>query len=75
MDWVLLATPVVLVIIVHWLSFAAPPHHRPVVEGSSPLGVAIFVVLMVILVQYQPAAFLEKLGLLVIFYFVIFFST
>ncbi|KAK3414550.1 hypothetical protein EUGRSUZ_H00415 [Eucalyptus grandis] len=74
MDWVLLATPVVLVIIVHWLSFTAPLQHRPA-EGTLPVGVAAFVVLMVVLVQYEPVAFLEKLGLLVIFYFVIFFST
>ncbi|KAI3430169.1 uncharacterized protein J3R85_008189 [Psidium guajava] len=70
MDWAPLATPVVLVIIVHWLSFAAPA-----VEGSSPLGIAALVVVMAVLVQLQPAAFLETLGLLAIFYFVIFFST
>lgn len=75
MDWVPLAAPVVLVIIVHWLSFAAPPHRRLAVEGSSPLGIAALVVVMAVLVQDQPAAFLETLGLLAIFYFVIFFST
>ncbi|KAI6695903.1 hypothetical protein NL676_023613 [Syzygium grande] len=75
MDWVLLATPVVLVLIVHWLSFAALPRHLPAAEGISLFGVAALVVLMVVLVHYQPAAFLEKLGLLMIFYFVIFFGT
>ncbi|KAG2705888.1 hypothetical protein I3760_05G076800 [Carya illinoinensis] len=67
MSWVLLATPVVLVIIVQWLSslenperlFSRSPwdqrrrtHHRPS-EGSSPWGVAALIVLLLVMVQYR----------------------
>ncbi|KAF5448939.1 hypothetical protein F2P56_029430, partial [Juglans regia] len=67
MSWLLLATPVVLVIIVRWLSslenperlFSMSPwdqrrrtHHRPS-EGSSPWGVAAWIVLLLIMVQYR----------------------
>ncbi|XP_041010560.1 uncharacterized protein LOC121254540 [Juglans microcarpa x Juglans regia] len=67
MSWLLLATPVVLVIIVRWLSslenperlFSMSPwdqrrrtHHRPS-EGSSPWGVAAWIVLLLVMVQYR----------------------
>ncbi|KAB1207580.1 hypothetical protein CJ030_MR7G022882 [Morella rubra] len=67
MSWVLLATPIVLVIIVQWLSsmenpdrlFAMSPwdqrrrtHHRPS-EGSSPWGVAALIVLLLVMVQFR----------------------
>ncbi|KAF8405369.1 hypothetical protein HHK36_010273 [Tetracentron sinense] len=67
MSWVITATPIVLLIAVHWLSsienperlFATSPsdrrrstHHRPS-EGSSPWGVAVMIVLLLVMVQYQ----------------------
>ncbi|XP_022748074.1 uncharacterized protein LOC111297691 [Durio zibethinus] len=67
MSWVLFATPVVLILLVRWLSsmetsdmpFSSSPwdrrhqtHHRPS-EGSSPWAVAAFIVLLLILLQYQ----------------------
>ncbi|KAJ7967207.1 Oxidoreductase/transition metal ion-binding protein [Quillaja saponaria] len=67
MGWALLATPVVLILIVRWLSsmestdwlFGISPwerrrrtHNLPS-EGSSPWGVAALIVLLLILVQYQ----------------------
>ncbi|KAK6253796.1 hypothetical protein QUC31_015516 [Theobroma cacao] len=67
MSWLLLITPVVLIFLARWLSsveasdllFGSSPwerrrrtHHRPS-EGSSPWAVAGFIVLLLILVQYQ----------------------
>lgn len=68
MSWVLLATPVILVVIVRWLSsmenpgsslFSTSPwdrrrrtHHLPS-EGSSPWIVAAFIVLLLVMVQYR----------------------
>lgn len=67
MSWLLLATPLVLVIIVQWLSslenpdwlFSMSPwdqrrrtHRRPS-EGSSPWGVAALIVLLLVMVQYR----------------------
>lgn len=68
MSWVLLATPVVLVVVVRWLSsmenpgsslFATSPwdqrrrtHHLPS-EGSSPWAVAALIVLLLVMVQYR----------------------
>ncbi|KAM5549967.1 hypothetical protein ABKV19_001080 [Rosa sericea] len=65
-NWVLLATPIVLLLIVQWLSsmepdwlFAMSPwerrrrtHNRPS-EGSSPWGVAAVIVLLLVLLQFQ----------------------
>ena len=74
LGWVLFATPVVLLLIVRWLSsmdssdywfFSSSPwerrrrtHHIPS-EGSSPWGVAALIVLLLILVQYQ-STFLDS---------------
>ncbi|XWS55052.1 hypothetical protein CRYUN_Cryun10bG0142000 [Craigia yunnanensis] len=67
LSWVLFATPVVLIILARWLSsmepsdmlFGSSPwerrrqiYHRPS-EGSSPWAVAAFIVLLLILLQYQ----------------------
>ncbi|GMY05534.1 Transmembrane protein [Fagus crenata] len=67
MSWVLFATPVVLIFIVRWLSsmensdmfFGMSPwerrrrtHHIPS-EGSSPWGVAAFIVLLLVMVQFR----------------------
>lgn len=67
MSLVLLATPVVLVVIVRWLSsmenpgslFSMSPwdqrrrtHHLPS-EGSSPWGVAALIVLLLVMVQFR----------------------
>ncbi|EXB36835.1 hypothetical protein L484_003219 [Morus notabilis] len=66
-NWVLFVVPILLILIVRWLSsmedsdslFGMSPwerrrrtHHRPS-EGSSPWGVAAFIVLLLILLQYQ----------------------
>ncbi|KAJ1411657.1 hypothetical protein SESBI_20972 [Sesbania bispinosa] len=73
LGWILLATPVVLVLILGWLSsvdssdwlFRSSPwerrrrtHHLPS-EGSSPWGVAALIVLLLIMVQYQ-STFLDS---------------
>jgi hypothetical protein len=70
---VLLATPVVLVVVVRWLSsmenpgsfFATSPwdqrrrtHHLPS-EGSSPWGVAALIVLLLVMVQFR-SVFLDS---------------
>ena len=67
MGWLLLATPIALLILVRWLSsmenpdflFSMSPwdqrrrtHHRPS-EGSSPWGVAALIVLLLVMVQYR----------------------
>ncbi|TKY75471.1 DNA (cytosine-5)-methyltransferase CMT3 [Spatholobus suberectus] len=67
LGWMLLATPVVLILIVRWLSyvdtsewfFNSSPwerrrwtHHLPS-EGSSPWGVAALIVLVLVLLHYQ----------------------
>ncbi|KAG4168675.1 hypothetical protein ERO13_A12G039500v2 [Gossypium hirsutum] len=67
LSWVLFATPVVLILLARWVSsmdtsdmlFGSSPwerrrqtHQRPS-EGSSPWIVAAFIVLLLILVQYQ----------------------
>lgn len=68
MSWVLFVVPVVLILIVRWLSsmenldgtlFGMSPwerrrrtHHRPS-EGGSPWAVAAFIVLLLVLLQYQ----------------------
>ncbi|XP_021904732.1 uncharacterized protein LOC110819735 isoform X2 [Carica papaya] len=72
-NWLLFATPVVIILIVRWLSSMENPvmffnrspwdrrrqtHHRPE-EGSSPWAVAGFIVLLLILVQYQ-SVFLDS---------------
>jgi hypothetical protein len=64
---VLLATPVVLVVVVRWLSLMENPgsfftmspsdqrrrtHHLPS-EGSSPWGVAALIVLLLVMVQFR----------------------
>lgn len=67
MSWLLLATPLVLVIIVQWLSSLENPDwlfsmspwdqrrrtHRLPSEGSSPWGVAALIVLLLVMVQYR----------------------
>ncbi len=73
MNWLLLATPLALLLLVRWLSsmenpdmlFAKTPwgwkrrtYHRPS-EGSSPWGVAALIVLLLVLVQIQ-SAFLDS---------------
>ncbi|KAJ9132742.1 hypothetical protein P3X46_033579 [Hevea brasiliensis] len=72
MNWLLLATPLVLLFLVRWLSFMENPdmfakspwewkrrtHHRPP-EGSSPWGVAALIVLLLVLAQFQ-SAFLDS---------------
>ncbi|KAE8665150.1 putative Binding protein [Hibiscus syriacus] len=68
LSWVLFATPVLLILLARWFSsvdtsdmwlFSSSPwerrrrtHHLPP-EGSSPWAVAAFIVLLLILVQYQ----------------------
>ncbi|KAK8625146.1 hypothetical protein V6N13_090023 [Hibiscus sabdariffa] len=67
MSWVLFATPVVLIFLARWLSsvdvsgmlFGSSAyerirrtHHRPS-EGTSPWAVAGFIVLLLVLLQYQ----------------------
>ncbi|PKI52924.1 uncharacterized protein LOC116194323 [Punica granatum] len=73
MGWLLLATPVVLLLLVQWLSSIESPdsflgwdrrrrsHHwmPPSSEGGSPWGVAALIVLLLVLVQYQ-SSFLES---------------
>ncbi|TXG64739.1 hypothetical protein EZV62_011733 [Acer yangbiense] len=69
MGWILFATPVVLIVFVRLLSsfetnmffsskspweLRRSTHHHPS-EGSSPWGVAAFIVLLLVLVQYQSA--------------------
>lgn len=66
-NWVLLATPVILLIAVRWLSsipdshqfflpsstsYRSRSHHSPS-EGSSPWGVAALIILLLIMVPYQ----------------------
>ncbi|OAY52379.1 uncharacterized protein LOC110612609 [Manihot esculenta] len=73
MNLLLLATPLLLLFLVRWLSsmenpdmlFAKSPwewkrrtYHRPP-EGSSPWGVAALIVLLLVLVQFQ-SAFLDS---------------
>ncbi|CAN6554665.1 unnamed protein product [Malus baccata var. baccata] len=67
-NWVFLLTPVVLILIVKVLSYMDPDwlfsmslweqrrrtHHLPS-EGSSPWGVAAFIVLLLVLLNYQSA--------------------
>ncbi|XP_027354652.1 uncharacterized protein LOC113864767 [Abrus precatorius] len=67
LGWVLFATPVVLIILVRWLSSmenkdwfsGSTPWegnrrtHQNSTEGSSPWGVAALIVVLLILVQYQ----------------------
>ncbi|KAI3441239.1 uncharacterized protein J3R85_002498 [Psidium guajava] len=70
MGWILLAVPLVLLVLVRWLStsvedptafFAGSPWDRrrrmyhPPAEGSSPWGVAALIVLLLVLMQYQSA--------------------
>ncbi|RDX61490.1 hypothetical protein CR513_60275, partial [Mucuna pruriens] len=67
LGWTLLATPVLLILIVRWLSsvdtsecfFNSSPwerrrrtHHVPS-EGSSPWGVAAFILLVLVLLHYH----------------------
>ncbi|GLU02783.1 hypothetical protein SLE2022_200180 [Rubroshorea leprosula] len=67
MSWVLLVTPLILIVLVRWLSSIENPdalfgmspwerrrrtHNRPS-EGSSPWAVAAFIVLLLVLLQYQ----------------------
>ncbi|XP_027356561.1 uncharacterized protein LOC113865937 [Abrus precatorius] len=74
LGWVLFATPVVLILIVRWLSsvetsdwwfFNSSPwerrwrtHHHPS-EGASPWGVAAVIVLVLVLLHYQ-STFLDS---------------
>ncbi|OVA04921.1 hypothetical protein BVC80_8873g25 [Macleaya cordata] len=66
-SWVIKATPIILLIVVHWLStienperlFARSPydrrrrtHHQPS-EGTSPWIVAAIIVLLLVMVSYQ----------------------
>lgn len=66
-NWVLMATPIILLIAVRWLSsipdshqfflpsstsYRSRSHHSPS-EGSSPWGVAAFIILLLIMVSYQ----------------------
>ncbi|KAB2636169.1 hypothetical protein D8674_026703 [Pyrus ussuriensis x Pyrus communis] len=67
-NWVLLLTPIFLILIVKGLSsmdpdwlFSMSPwdrrrrtHHIPS-EGSSPWGVAAFIILLLVLLQYQSS--------------------
>ncbi|WCJ39555.1 hypothetical protein M5689_020536 [Euphorbia peplus] len=72
--WVLLVIPLVIILVVRWLSsmenpdmlFAKSPwewkrgtHHRAPPEGSSPWGVAALIVLLLVLVQFQ-SSFLDS---------------
>ncbi|XP_022136126.1 uncharacterized protein LOC111007895 [Momordica charantia] len=66
-NWLLFATPVLLIVLVRCLSsvdpsfFASSPWerrrstHRLPPEGSSPWGVAALIVLLLVLVQFQSA--------------------
>ncbi|KAL5788799.1 hypothetical protein ACOSP7_005748 [Xanthoceras sorbifolium] len=69
MGWILFVIPVVLIVLVKWLSsfesdlfFSSRSpwdqrrrtYHQPS-EGSSPWGVAAFIVLLLVLLQYQSA--------------------
>ncbi|KAK9287003.1 hypothetical protein L1049_015411 [Liquidambar formosana] len=69
MGWVLIAAPIVLLILVRWLSSMESPerffwrspydrryrtHYQPS-EGSSPWGVAALIVLLLVLLQYQSS--------------------
>ncbi|KAF1002120.1 uncharacterized protein LOC141702264 [Apium graveolens] len=72
MGWLLIATPVVLVFAVKWLSSIDNPesffgwdqrrcrrnYADPSSDGSSPWGVAAMIVLVLLLLQYQ-SSFLE----------------
>ncbi|KAJ8764993.1 hypothetical protein K2173_010463 [Erythroxylum novogranatense] len=73
LNWVLFVTPVLLLLLARWFScfetpdmfYALSPwerrrrtHHRPS-EGSSPWVVAAFIVLLLVLVQYQ-STFLDS---------------
>ncbi|XP_022989070.1 uncharacterized protein LOC111486253 [Cucurbita maxima] len=66
-NWILFATPVLLIILARFLSsvdpsfFSSSPwdrrrrtHHLPA-EGSSPWGVAALIVLLLVLVQFQSS--------------------
>ncbi|XP_065867229.1 uncharacterized protein [Euphorbia lathyris] len=73
--WILLVIPVLIILLVRWLSsmenpdgflFASSPwerkrrtHYRAPPEGSSPWGVAAFIVLLLVLVQFQ-SSFLDS---------------
>lgn len=73
MGWLLIATPVVLVFAVKWLSSIDNPesffgwdqrrrrrnYAGPSSDGSSPWGVAAMIVLVLLLLQYQ-SSFLES---------------
>lgn len=73
MGWLLIATPVVLVFVVKWLSSMDNPesflgldqrrrrrtYGGPPSDGSSPWGVAAMIVLVLLLLQYQ-SSFLES---------------
>ncbi|KAF3434656.1 hypothetical protein FNV43_RR21741 [Rhamnella rubrinervis] len=65
-SWILLVIPIMLLLLARWLSSMDPDslfpmspwdrrrrtHHIPS-EGSSPWGVAAFIVLLLVLLQYQ----------------------
>ncbi|KAL4302610.1 hypothetical protein GQ457_10G024400 [Hibiscus cannabinus] len=67
MSWVLFATPVVLIILAQWLSsvdvsgmlFGSSTYkrirrtHQSSSDGTSPWAVAAFIVLLLVLLQYQ----------------------
>lgn len=68
LNWVLLLTPLLLILMVRWLStmdtsdmfFSMSPwerrwrtHREPSTEGGSPWGVAAFIVLLLVLVQFH----------------------
>lgn len=69
MGWLLLATPILIIFLVKWLSsfesemlfYKSPWDRRRASyfssssEGSSPWGVAAFIVLLLVLVQYQSS--------------------
>ncbi|KAJ8767571.1 hypothetical protein K2173_017915 [Erythroxylum novogranatense] len=72
-NWVLFVTPVLLLLLVRWLSCIETPdmfyalspwerrrrtHHLPS-EGTSPWVVAAFIVLLLVLVQFQ-SSFLDS---------------
>jgi hypothetical protein len=87
MGLVLLVTPVVLVVIVRWLSsmenpgslFSTSPwnqrrrtHHLPS-EGSSPWAVAALIVLLLVMVQFR-SIFIDSWSVYIFFFF-FFFKT
>ncbi|KGN43227.1 hypothetical protein Csa_020160 [Cucumis sativus] len=66
-NWILFATPVLLILLVRFLSsldptfFSSSPwdrrrrtHHIPA-EGTSPWGVAAFILLLLVLLQFQSS--------------------